>query len=79
MSDFTKGSFWVAVAERGVKTFAQTLAATLSAGAVGILTVPWQDALSMSALAAAISVLTSVGSAGLTGGGPSATNSEVVP
>lgn len=79
MSDFTKGSFWIAVGERAVKTFAQTLAATLGAGAFDVLTVPWQDAVSMSAGAAVVSVLMSIASAGMTGGGPSATNSEVVP
>lgn len=78
MSELIKGAFWAATAERCVKTFAQSLAAVLSAGAVGILEVPWEAGLSMSALAAAVSVLTSVASAGLTGGGPSLNNAEKV-
>ena len=54
---------WVEdAAERAIKTFAQTLAAALGAGAVDILSVDWQSALSISAGAALISVLMSVGS-----------------
>ena len=49
--------------ERAVKTFAQTLAAILTAGAVDLLSVPWGGALSAAGLAALLSVLTSVGSA----------------
>lgn len=57
-------AFLKAVAERAVKTFCQTLAALLGAGAVDILSVPWQAALSVSAGAGVVSVLTSIGSAG---------------
>jgi hypothetical protein len=71
-------SFWLATLERCIKTACQTLAATLTAGAVGILEVPWQAALSMSAGAAVVSVLTSVASAGVSGGGPSLNNAEKV-
>ncbi len=48
--------------ERALKTFAQTLAVTLGAGAVDILSVDWRAALSISAGAALVSVLMSVGS-----------------
>jgi len=78
MSELVKGAFWAAVAERAVKTAAQTLAVTLGAGAFDVLTVPWQAALSMSAGAAVVSVLTSIASAGMTGGGPSLNNAERV-
>jgi len=49
--------------ERAAKTFAQSLAAILTAGAVDLLSVPWGGALSAAGLAALLSVLTSVGSA----------------
>ena len=51
------------LAERALKTFAQSLAAILTAGAVDLLSVPWVGALSAAGLAALLSVLTSVGSA----------------
>jgi hypothetical protein len=51
------------LAERALKTFAQSLAAILTAGAVDLLSVPWAGALSAAGLAALLSVLTSVGSA----------------
>ncbi|MCG3096705.1 holin [Lactococcus petauri] len=49
-------------AERAVKTFAQSLAAVLTAGATGVLDVDWMNALSVSLLATLVSVLTSLGS-----------------
>ena len=55
--------FWKDTAERAIKTFAQALIAGLTAGAVGILDVPWVDVLSVSALVAVLSVLTSLVSA----------------
>lgn len=54
--------FWKRVAERAVKTFAQTSAALLGAGAVNILDVPWYDLLGVSATATVLSVLTSIAS-----------------
>ena len=53
--------FWKDSAERAVKTFAQALAAALSAGAAGLLSVPWTDALSIAGMATVLSFLTSVG------------------
>lgn len=58
---FTK-TFWKDTAERAVKTFAQSLAAVLAAGATGVLDVDWMNALSVSLLATLVSVLTSIGS-----------------
>ena len=49
--------------ERAVKTFAQALAAVLTAGATNLLEVPWGGALAAAGLAALLSVLTSVASA----------------
>ncbi|MGH8834115.1 MAG: holin [Actinomycetes bacterium] len=63
--------FWFATVERAVKTFAQTLVAVLSAGQLGLFDVAWVRATSTATLAAVISVLTSVGSAGTGGDGPS--------
>lgn len=58
---FTK-LFLKDTAERAVKTFAQSLAAVLTAGATGVLDVDWMNALSVSLLATLVSVLTSLGS-----------------
>ena len=58
---FTK-LFLKDTAERSVKTFAQSLAAVLTAGATGVLDVDWMNALSVSLLATLVSVLTSLGS-----------------
>ncbi|WP_285120196.1 holin [Lactococcus petauri] len=58
---FTK-TFWKDTAERAVKTFAQSMAAVLTAGVTGVLDVDWINALSVSLLATLVSILTSVGS-----------------
>lgn len=60
----TNKLFWLDTAERAVKTFAQTAIATLSAGSTGLLNVDWPALLSVAGLAALLSVLTSVVSAG---------------
>ena len=54
--------FWIPTAERMIKTFAQTLAAVLLAGGTAMSVVGWRAALSAAALAAVVSVLTSIGS-----------------
>lgn len=65
-------TFWVATAERAIKTFAQTLAAVLLASnVVGLLDADWPAALSAAALASLLSVLTSIGSATVGNDGPS--------
>jgi hypothetical protein len=66
-----KAAFLWALLERAVKTFCQALLATLGAGAVNILEVPWLSAVSVAAGAALISVLTSVASSGFGGDSPS--------
>ena len=69
------------LAERAIKTFAQSMVAVLTAGATGILDVDWINTLSVALLATAISVFTSLGS--LTIGDDTAslvkTNMEVQP
>jgi hypothetical protein len=54
--------FWVSAAERGIKTFAQSLAASLIVF-VGVLDVDWVNSLSAAGLATLLSFLSSVGSA----------------
>lgn len=73
-------AFWKAAAERAVKTFAQTLVVLLGAGAVDVLSIDWVKALSLSAGAALVSVLTSIGSDWVSkADGPSLTDAEVLP
>lgn len=55
--------YWQDLAERAIKSFAGGLAAILTAGATSVLDVDWTQALSVAALAAAASVLTSIASA----------------
>ena len=55
--------FWQLAVERAVKTFAQTLAAVLGAGGIGLIDAPWLTALSTAAVALLVSLLTSVASA----------------
>lgn len=56
--------FWVSTGERALKTFAQSLTATLIVF-TGVLEVDWVNSLSAAGLATVISVLTSIGSAGV--------------
>lgn len=72
-------AFWKAVAERAIKAFAYSLVATLSAGATDIVEMPWWAGTRIALGVAALSVLGSVVSTGLTGGGPSLTNAEQLP
>jgi len=59
--------FLKALAERAVKTFAQSLLAALGTGVTGLLDVGWKQALSVAGLTTLLSVLTSIGSARLSG------------
>ncbi|MFX4294112.1 holin [Streptomyces bohaiensis] len=70
-------TFWRATGERAVRTFAQALAAILGAGAVDLLSVDWPGALAAAGLAAVLSVLTAVGSAGVGQHGPGVTESAL--
>lgn len=73
MTIFTK-DWWKAAGERAIKTWAQTLAASLAAGAITWGAAEWQDALLASVIGAALSILTSIASNNI---GPSNTPSLV--
>lgn len=78
---FTK-AFLIATLERAIKTFAQTAAMLLIGSATGMPMIgqlDWAGVASASAVAAVLSVLTSIGSSAFTPGpGPSAVNAEVL-
>ena len=52
--------FWKAALIRAIKTFAQAMVAQIGAGSVGIVTFDWVGALSVSAMAAVLSIFTSL-------------------
>lgn len=62
MSFLAERHFWVATAERAVKTVAQTAVATITANATGLHDADWLTIGSVSGLAGLVSVLTSIGS-----------------
>jgi len=62
MSALTTRTFWADTIERAVKTLAQAMIAQLGAGAFGLLDVNYVTLLSVSGLAAVISILTSIAS-----------------
>ncbi|GAA3368676.1 hypothetical protein GCM10020367_07980 [Streptomyces sannanensis] len=66
-------AFWKATAERAIRTFAQSLAAVLMAGATNLLDVDWQAALATAGLATLVAVLMAVGSSGIGKPGPGLT------
>lgn len=68
-------AFWKATAERAIKTFAQAEAALLVGAGTGLIDAPWEASLSVAGMAAAVSVLTSVGS-GVAVGQTSLTEAE---
>lgn len=57
--------FAKAAAERAIKTFAQAAVALLVGDGVGVLGVDWVSVASVAGLAAVVSVLTSIASAGV--------------
>lgn len=63
--------FWKAVGERAFKTFCQGAVALLLGDGIGITDVNWLSIVSIAGLAAIVSVLTSIASAGATDGSPS--------
>lgn len=65
-------AFWKGLAERGIKTAAQTLAGLIAATGLGILDVDWQQAFSVTALVTLASVLTSIGNSDFVAGPPNA-------
>lgn len=77
MSVLATAAFWGATVERAVKTAAQTGVAILTTNVTGILDVDWSQGLSVVGLATAVSVLTSVASAGVGNEGPSLGGEEL--
>ena len=73
--------FWKDAGERAIKTFVQTLAAALFVGSTtkGIEALPWLPALSVSASAMVLSMLTSVASLGVGNSGTASLTSAVEP
>lgn len=60
MSKYANRKFWVDTFDRAVSTVAQAAVAVLTADVTGLLDVDWVQMLSVSGLAGAVSVLTSV-------------------
>jgi len=58
-------TFWKQTTERAIKTFTQSLVALIGSDQIGITDFDWVTALSISAMAAAASVLSSVASSGI--------------
>lgn len=71
MSILTQSSFYVALAERAVKTAAQTTVAVLTTDVTGILDVDPVQAASVIGLATLVSIATSFASIPVSGQGPS--------
>ncbi|MFE3907562.1 holin [Streptomyces sp. NPDC059153] len=65
-------AFWLATAERAVRTAAQTLVATLGLDTAGVLDVDWGQGLSLAGSATLLAVLTAITTSG-TGDGPGLT------
>lgn len=60
MSKYANAQFWIDTFDRAVSTIAQAAVAILTANVTGLLDVDWVQMLSVSGLAGAVSVLTSV-------------------
>jgi hypothetical protein len=69
-------AFWIAAAERSLKTLFQTLAAALGTDAVGVLTVDLRAAVTLAVAAALLSLVTSAASAGVGPEGPALAGEE---
>ena len=76
MSVLSTSKFYIALAERAIKTGAQTAVAFLTADVAGILEVDPVQAASVIGLAVAVSVATSFASIPVSGEGPSAVRAE---
>ncbi len=68
-------SFWTATAERAVRTFAQTLLASLGLDATDLLALPWERAFALAGVAAVLFVATSLLAVGTGSNGPGITES----
>ncbi|MGW7368877.1 holin [Streptomyces sp. NPDC054841] len=79
MTNLWSGAFWAATAERAIRTFAQSLAAVLVAGATSLFDVDWPAALATAGLAALLAVLTALGASGLGRRGPGITETTDRP
>ncbi len=79
MSSLWTAGFWKAAVERALKAFSYTLVGLLSGGVMDIIEAPWQASIRIAAHVAVLSLLGSVSSSALTGGGPSLTNAERLP
>lgn len=73
MSSIWSAAFWTATAERAIRTFAQSLAAVLVAGATNLFDVDWPAALATAGLATLLAVLTAVAASGAGRPGPGIT------
>jgi hypothetical protein len=71
-------SFWKAVAERAVSTFAQGFLAALPVTAVGFGEIDWLAALSIGGVAGVLSIVKSLIANQATGTGPSVIQNEIV-
>ena len=72
--------FWMATAERAIKTLAQTLVALIGTTAVSIIDLDWAQMLGVAATATVLSVLTSIASANFgKNPGPSLADETVEP
>lgn len=60
MNNLMNRSWWSAALIRALKTFCQTAVALIGTGATGIIEVDWLNIVSVSALAAVVSILTSI-------------------
>ncbi len=60
--------FWKGASERAIKTFFQTLVASIGVTTAGLGGVDWPTVLSVAGLAAVLSVATSIGNAGAVAG-----------
>lgn len=79
-SQLSTRGFWIAVAERALKTGAQVMAAAVIVdGVVDVLALDWAHTLSITIGAMMLSVLTSLGGLAVSGTGPSVSGAERLP
>lgn len=80
MSVLQSTVFWKDAVERAVKTFAQTVLATVSTGEIfeSVVNIDWSNGLAIGATAVIVSLLTSVVTAGVANNGTASVVPEVV-
>ena len=65
-------TFWIATAERAIRSFAASLASLLTASGTGLLETSWGEKVSVAGMAAFVSILLAIGGGTLgKGDGPS--------